>query len=100
MVQFEGKIFSKPLQAHAEKKLKKLVGDSRVFLTTEGENIKAQIVCGDLVTTALDKDGYKAISDASKKIIDIQRKKKEIVNDKKGKVSFGKTVAMDLENVD
>ena len=98
MVQFEGKIFSDALQEHAEKQLKKLVGDARVFLTTEGNNIKAQVVCGELVTTAVDKDGYKAISDASKKIIDLQRKKKEIVNDKKGKVSFGKAIAN--ENVD
>ena len=100
MVQFEGKIFSAALQEHAEKQLKKLVGDARVFLTTEGSNIKAQILCGDLVTTSVDKDGYKAISDASKKITDLQRKKKEIVNDKKGKVSFVKVIAEDLENVD
>ena len=66
MVQFEGKIFSDALQEHAEKQLKKLVGNARVFLTTEGNNIKAQVVCGELVTTAVDKDGYKAISDASK----------------------------------
>ena len=93
MVQFEGKIFSEALQEHAEKQLKKLAGDARVFLTTEGNNIKAQIVCGELVTAAVDKDGYKAIADASKKIIDLQRKKKEMVNDKKGKVSFGKVIA-------
>ena len=93
MVQFEGKLFSPALQEHAEKQLRKFNDDARVFLTKEGDNIKAQIVSGELVATSVDKDGYKAISDASKKIIASARKKREMINDKKGKVSFGKTIA-------
>ena len=100
MVQFEGKLFSPALQEHAEKQLKKLEGDARVFLTKEGDNIKAQIVCGDLVATSLDRDGYKAILDASKTLIAQQRKHKEIINDKKGRVSFAEAMKNESEDVD
>ncbi len=100
MVQFEGKLFSPALQEHAEKQLKKLNGDARVFLSKEGDNIKAQIVCADLVATSQDKDGYKAITDASKTLIALQRKRKEIINDKKGRVSFGEVIRENGEDVD
>ena len=100
MVQFEGKLFSPALQEHAEKQLKKLNGDARVFLSKEGDNIKAQIVCADLVATSQDKDGYKAITDASKTLIALQRKHKEIINDKKGRVSFGEVIRENGEDVD
>ena len=98
MVQFEGKLFSQALQEHAEKQLKKLNGDARVFLSKEGDNIKAQIVCGDLVATSEDRDGYKAISDASKTLINQQRKHKEILKTKVERVSLNKGV--DGEDVD
>ena len=100
MVQFEGKLFSPALQEHAEKQLKKLIGDARVFLSKEGDNIKAQIVCGELVATSQDKDGYKAITDASKTLIAQQRKHKEIINDKKGRVSFADAMRDKGEDVD
>ena len=100
MVIFEGKLTSPALQEHAEKQLKKLVGDARVFLSKEGDNIKAQIVCGDLVATSQDRDGYKAITDASKTLIANQRKHKEIINDKKGRVSLSEAMRDDGEDVD